>query len=438
MNVEVENVALLTKKVNIGLPKEIVQSKEEEIYGSLRDTVAVPGFRKGKVPLTILKKRFSKDVEVEIIKALIPEYCEKAFKEQNLLPVETPKVENVDYKEGDSLKFTATCEVYPDITPEGYMDADIDAPVEEVTEENINETLKNLQSSYGELIVKEGENDATVEKNDQVIVNLDCSIDDKEVKGLFRKHEGYEIDAGSHKFVPAIEDDLIGKKKGDTLEHDVLIPEIYYNKEYAGKNIKIKTTVEEIKLKKLPELNDEFAKMISGEYESLADLKTAINKELSGNTEIKRRNKMKENLQRILVEKNSFDIPPSILKQATDRELFNDHIKLLQEGRDWDLMKRDPTVPGKEVEKKAKDEATYFILVNKIVEKEKITAEEEEFKKSLIQHGIKTGAKFENGMPRLSDADIQNVEFALLEDKLLSLIISKAKQGESENSEDKK
>src|SRR3990172_4984807 len=238
-----------TKRVfTIEVPSDVVSKGFSEAYDDLRRRVKVPGFRPGKAPLTLLERRYAKDVEADLIKRLVPDYYLKAVKESGVVPVDMPEIDHVDLRRDGPLKFTATVEVRPKIGQVVYEGIELKKEEIIITEKDIEERIEELRNFHARLEVA-GEGHA-VEAGDYVQVDYTGFRDGKPVKGVERKGVVFQIGLSA---IPNIDKGLIGARKGEEREIE--------NSEH---NLLLKIKVAEIKKKALPEINNDFAKVVGG------------------------------------------------------------------------------------------------------------------------------------------------------------------------------
>jgi trigger factor len=369
MKVQVEEITPVKKSLKIEIPQEVVSSEFEVAYSDLKKKAKVPGFRPGKAPLSLLEKKFGPSIEEDIVRKLVPEYYQKAIKEAGLSPVEFPSIEKIELKKGAPLLFTATVEIKPTIQLSNYSGIPVPRKEIKVTDEEVEQTLKRLQDDQGRLEASPEER--AIESNDYAIIDFEGSIDGKPVDQ--GKAEGYTLQIGSNTFPSEFESSLLGKKKGDQMEIDVPYPADYPNKEIAGKSVRFKIHVKEIKNKVLPPLDDELAKDIG--LSSLEELRGKIKNTLLEQRTAQQEHDQKNLLMKKLVEMHSFDVPESMV----DRELHT-MIDRLQERVQQPL---DHESLHKEYESTAKERVKGTFLLNEIADAEKIEVSEQEIDEEI-------------------------------------------------------
>ncbi len=287
---EIEEVTPTTRKLTINVPADVIQSETDTIYSQLQATAKIPGFRAGKVPQSILEKKFSKNVETEIIEKIVPRFYMDAVKEAKLEPVSYPNVEDrIVIKPGEPLSFTVTVEIKPEIEDINYEGIVLKEKTAEVEDAEIDKAIESLRESKALYSATED----ALEENDMAIINSDAFIDG-EPKDEF-SHKEYPFVIGSEEMPKEFSTELKGKKKGDEVEIKIKFDEDMPNDTLKGKELLCKVTITDGKKKNLPPLDDEFAE--SAECKTMEELKKKIHdglkdrKDSQINLEYKRDNK---------------------------------------------------------------------------------------------------------------------------------------------------
>ena len=235
----------------------------------------VPGFRKGKVPMNVVKQYYGLGVLLEdAVNFAIEESYSEVLKENNIIPVDYPKVDVVQVEEGKDFIYTAEVTVYPEVELGEYKGLSVEKKTYEVTEEEVSKKLKEMQEKNARVETKE---EGTVENGNIAVIDFKGFVDGEAFQG--GEGHDYSLEIGSKTFIDNFEEQLVGAKVNDTVEVNVTFPENYGKEELNGKPAKFEVTIKEIKVKELPELDDEFAKEAS-EFETIADLKADVTKKL--------------------------------------------------------------------------------------------------------------------------------------------------------------
>jgi len=311
VKVEIKEPKSWQRIFEIEVPSQQLNDAIEDLYQEYGKKAKIPGFRPGKVPRTVLEARFGKGIEAEAIERLVPESYEKALLDNNLVPVNRAVISDMDITGDKTLKFKATFEILPSVTMKRYKGLPAVKRYREVTDEDVNREIEFLQNIYAEY--------STVErasaKGDRVI------IDFKPVSGVNdpekTKGENYTIDLGAAQVLPEFNDNLTGVKAGDIKEISVQYKDDYQAQELAGKTVVFRVTVKEVKQKKLPELNDEFAKKVS-EYQAMTELKEKIKSGMTARAEAEAMEGVRIQAVNALIDENPVELPESLVKEQTE------------------------------------------------------------------------------------------------------------------------
>jgi trigger factor len=274
MKVTVEDVGSLKKKMNVEVPEDLVTKEINTIYADLGKKAKIKGFRPGKVPRNILERYFKDHVKTEAVQKLIQDFYPQALSEVSLHPVSQPVIDPGELEKEKPFLFSAAFEVKPDIKVEGYIGVNVEAKREEVTEEEVEARLKGLQDLHSQL--KTIADARPIRNGDFTIIDYEAKIDGKPVEG--GKAIDYTVEVGSGRFIPALEERLVGLNPEEEKEIEVTFPEDYGYKKWAGKAVSFHVKIKEVKEKILPPLDDEFAKDL-GDFSSLEELRAKLREE---------------------------------------------------------------------------------------------------------------------------------------------------------------
>ncbi|MDO9125176.1 MAG: trigger factor, partial [Deltaproteobacteria bacterium] len=312
MNVTVEEISSINKKINIEIPLEQVTKEVESFYQQVGKQAKIKGFRPGKIPRGILERHFKDYVKSEVIQKLIQETYTAALSEKDLHPVSPPVIDPGELESGKPFQYSATVEVKPEIKIEGYIGLNIEGKKESAKEEEVEERLKGLQNLHAQL--KTVPELRPVQSGDHVIIDYEARMDNKPLEE--GKAVDFTVEVGGGRFIPALEEKMIGLKPEEEREIEVPFPEDYGYKKWAGKTVSFFVKVKEIKEKVLPSLDDEFAKDL-GDYASLEDLKAKLKEEIEKEKELMLDRQLKDQMIEQLIQANSFEVPESmVVEQA--------------------------------------------------------------------------------------------------------------------------
>lgn len=266
------NKGTLTFEVSV----EEFDTALDQAFKKVSKDIQVPGFRKGKIPRMIFEQRFGvESLYQDAVDIVLPGAYTKAIEETDIFPINQPDVDIEQIEKGKVLVFTAEVEVKPEVTLGEYKGLEVEEEKIEVTDEEVEQELTQLQENHAELVVKE---EGEVEDGDTAVIDFEGFTDGVAFEG--GKGENHSLEIGSGQFIPGFEEKLVGKKSGEETEIDITFPEEYHSEDLAGKDATFKVTIHEIKTKELPELDDEFAKDVDDEVETLDALKAKKKEEL--------------------------------------------------------------------------------------------------------------------------------------------------------------
>ncbi|APB30905.1 MULTISPECIES: trigger factor [Vagococcus] len=259
---------------------EHIEKGLKAAFDRVKKDLNVPGFRKGKVPRQMFNQMYGEEALYEdALNFVLPELYEAAIEEAGIEPVAQPKINVESMEKGQPWVITAEVVVKPEVKLGDYKNLTVPKQDRSVTDEEVEENLAQKQQSQAELVIKE----AAAENGDTVVIDFEGFKDDVAFEG--GKGENYSLELGSNSFIPGFEEQLVGTKAGDEVEVKVTFPEEYQAEDLAGQEAVFKVTVHEVKAKELPELDDEFAKDVDDEVETLAELKEKIKAELVASKE---------------------------------------------------------------------------------------------------------------------------------------------------------
>lgn len=312
-------------KLTFEIEQEKVKEGLDRAFVKVRKTLNVPGFRKGKVPRQIFNQRFGEEaLYQDALDILLPEVYSQAIDEAGIDPVDTPQVNIESMEKGETWVLTAEVTVKPEVKLGDYKGLEVEKRETELTTEELEAELKQLQERQAELVVKE---DAPAENGDTVILDFEGFKDGVAFEG--GQAENHSLELGSGQFIPGFEEKLVGLKAGDEADIELTFPEEYHAEDLAGQPVVFKVKLHEIKTKEVPALDDELAKDIDEEVETLDELKEKISKRLQEAKEDSVAQAKQEEVIAKAVENAEVDIPHAMVHHEADH-LMNHFAQDLQ------------------------------------------------------------------------------------------------------------
>ena len=382
MSLQVEKLEKNMAKLTIEVPAEEFDAAIKNAYNKNKNKFSIPGFRKGKAPLAMLEKMygagiFYEDAANEVIDASYPKAAEESKEEI----VSTPEIKVTQIEKGKAFIYEATVALKPEVTLGEYKGVEVKKAEAVVTDEDVENELTAARKKNGRLIDVE---DGAIEDGDNTIIDFTGYIDDKTFDG--GAGTDYPLVIGSHSFIEGFEDQLIGKKKGETCDVNVTFPAEYHADELAGKPAKFVVTIKEVKRNELPELNDEFASEVS-DFDTLDEYKADIRKKLQEKKEQDAKVENENNVIEKVVENAQMELPqPMVDTQA--REMVENYARRLQsQGLNLnDYMKYTGMTPEKLMEQmrpEAEKRIKTRLVLEKVVEVENVEVSDEKLDEQI-------------------------------------------------------
>ncbi|HXM92326.1 MAG TPA: trigger factor, partial [Candidatus Dormibacteraeota bacterium] len=357
--------ATCRRELDLEIPADEVSKAMERVAKEFAKVARVPGFRPGKAPITLIRRRFADDIKGEVLQSLVPERVEKAVSEQKLTPVSQPKVEQLDFNDGQPLKFRAVFEVLPEFELGNYKDLQLEMPVMDVVDEDVTKTLEDMRERAAAFAPAEGR---AVQDGDYVQLKLTGT---PEGEGEPLQADSVLCHIGAEETMAPFNENLRGVNIGDHKEFDVPYPADYPDAKLAGKTYHYSVDVLGIKTKKLPELNDDFAKDVS-DATTLDELNKKIREGLEHQRDHKQKDLLREKVLSEIVKLHDFPVPQSLVEHQMDVRLERVVRSLAQQGVDPRAVNIDWVSLRKRNEDRAKDDVKAELIVDRIATAENI------------------------------------------------------------------
>ena len=311
MNIELEEVDSCNKKLKLVIPRADYTQKIQNFYKKLAQDVKVPGFRKGKVPVSMLEKQYGAEVKREALNELINEYVSEAIKEKDLKSVSPPRLLEVEGEEGTDITVEASLEVLPEIEVQDYSGVEVEVKIPKITDEDVEKVIENHQKR---LAKNEQVTDRPSQDLDYLKIDFEGSLNGKPFQGGEAKD--YVIQVGTKQLIEGLETALLGMKVGEQKTTQIMIPESYMNKDIAGKEVDFNITLKGIQIKVPPEVNDDFAKEVDpdNKYENVADMRSKIRNDLEEHEKTQAYKGSLMQLAEKIAENNPFNLPEGLIK----------------------------------------------------------------------------------------------------------------------------
>lgn len=380
--VKLEKIDGSKVELEIEVEEEKLADALNKAYKKVVKNVSLHGFRKGKVPRPILESRFGPEILYEdALEILVPDAYDKAVKETGIEPLDTPQIDLIQMEKGKPVIFKALVEVKPEVKLGEYRGVAATKELREVTEADVEKRLSQLQEQHATLHVVE---DGTLSKGDLAIIDFTGYTDGEPFDG--GTAEGYSLEVGSGTFIGGFEEQLVGMKPGEEKDVEVTFPEDYQEESLAGKPAVFKVKLNEIKRKKLPELNDDFAREIS-EFDTLTELKTDILNKLKEQEEQRAKTLLENKIVEQVAAAAEVELPNVLVEREIDRQLNEMEHYLRMQGLTLDKFLEVAQKSLSDLREQYRDEAEQRVKANlvldAIIEKEGIVATDEEIEERI-------------------------------------------------------
>jgi len=327
MEVTVEQVSPLTRKLKIVVPEAEVAKEMEAAYRKLKGEVQLKGYRRGKVPRTILEKSFGDRIKQEVGEKLVQASYFDAVEKEKLDPVVHPEIRSHDFVADGTFRYEAEVDVRPGVELKQYKGVEIEKPEIVVAEAEIDRELERMRLSMAPLRTVE---DRTIQKQDLVVVDFQGYYHGEPVKQA--RGEDLSVDVGSGRQGKEFEEQLVGLRKGEEASRTVDFPEGHSNPILAGKSIEFRFVIKDVKERLLPELNDEFARDVDGQFKSLDDLRSFVRGRIERAKGAELDGELSDRLMRRLIEENEFEVPERLVKYEIQEYLKEMEANLQRSG----------------------------------------------------------------------------------------------------------
>jgi len=409
-----------TKELVLDIPAEEVSKAFGEVVRNYKRYAKIPGFRAGKVPDTVVKRRYAAEIRKDVIDGLLPERFNKAVAELGVSPVGQPQVTELTVDEGQPLHVKAVFEFIPAFALDGYQDVTVDKPSAEISEEEFEKEMAQLRESRA--TVEPVEEDRPLVDGDWAQISYSGQVDG-EPEAAPVAGEDSLVEIGGKDTVEAFSTVLRGAKAGQELKAEVIYPADYAEPKLAGKTVAYDVTVQGIKKRTLPEMNDEFAKEL-GNYESFAELENRVREHMSNRKRRSVEGETKDRLAAALIEKYAFPVPESLVQEQIDARLDRGLRALAAQGMQTEQMRKLDFGRLRAAQRDAAvAEVKASILLDRIAQAEQITLSEEELDRELQMAALQSREPIETLRARLTeDGGLARIREQLRREKTASLL----------------
>ncbi|MCP4755171.1 MAG: trigger factor [Proteobacteria bacterium] len=412
LDITIENLGNLKRKITVTVPQDKVKEAYDKCYLSLKDKVNINGFRKGKLPQSFLEKRFKKVMKNEALETLVPEYYEKAIKQEDLKPAVQPSFDDLEIDKKEPLVFSAAFEVLPEIEAPDYSVYSLEKKEVVYTDEEVAEQRQRHLDNAATFEPKDG----TADEGDQVVMDFEGKVDDESIA----ESQDQTYTLGSKQFLPEFETALEGMGKDEEKNFELTFPTDYNEEKLQNKTAGFWVKVKEIKQKQETELNEEFFNRYGEQVKSKEEFETFVENEVKFRKEQEIGNENRTQVKEKLAEILDFDVPEQILEEELG-------VRLNQAKQ----TKANEDVPQEELEENAKKDAVkdlrFSLFVQKMLEAEEIKTDEQQVYQRFQMNCMMMGIRPEELMQQEYGRQIYQQTYGMVtEESVLDFIINKA------------
>ena len=379
------------REIELEIPAENVQKAEEKVARDIARVARVPGFRPGKAPVTLIRRRFAEDIRGEVMQSLVPEYLEKALDEKKLVPVTRPEVDKVEFKEGEPLKFRATFEVLPEFELGDYKNLEVQVEAAEVGDAQVDKTIDEIRDRMATFVPIEGR---AAQDQEYALVKL---IGTPVGGGEPVQADGVLCHIGGEETLEAFTEHLRGASVGETKRFRAEYPKDYPDPKLAGKTYDYTVEVQGLKEKKLPEVNDELAKDVAAQSQAfsgvttLEELRQKIRTDLDAAKDEQQQAQAHEKILELLVQRHDFPVPEAMVDNQMDIRLERVVRSLAAQGVDPRAVNVDWVSLRKRQRERALSDVKAELLLDRIATAENIDATDEDVDKEIAKLAERSG-----------------------------------------------
>lgn len=433
MSIKVEKTDKTNEvKLTFTVEAEKFDEGMKKVYAKTAKYFSIPGFRKGKAPMSLIEKTYGSSIFYEdTFNEIVPEIYENELKANNIDAVNRPEIEITQMEKGKDLIFTAVVQTKPEVKLGKYKGIELEKNDVSVMAADVKKELDRMAEKNSRLVTVE---DRAVKNKDIAVIDFEGFVDGVAFEG--GKAEKHELEIGSKTFIPGFEDQVIGMKINEEKDINVKFPEEYFSKELAGKDATFKVKLHEIKVKELPTIDDEFAKDVS-EFDTLKELKASIKEKLVEEKKNQAKYQLEEAAIKTVSDNTTIDIPSGMIENEIDNILKEIDGRLAYQGLNLEqylkMLNKSEDDMRKEYESQAAESVKTRLVLEAIVKAEKIEATDAEIEEKIKEMAANYGKKEED---LLNNENLKDyLKNNITTEKAIQFIVDNAKISEAKKSE---
>ena len=421
--VKIEDISTVKKKLSFDIPWADVKNELDSVYRKVGKKAKVRGFRPGRIPRGILEAHYREEAEEETISNLVNRYYWETLQEKVIPAVMQPEIEQKGIEAEKNFTFSATVEVEPAVEPRDYVGLELEKEEPVVTGEDLEARMREIRQMFATM--EEVSEDRGIIAGDFVTLDFAGALAGKPLKEL--KSENYLLEIGSKTFVPGFEEQVIGMKKGDTKSVAVQFPKNYHTAHLAGKDVEFAVMIKGIRIKKIPEIDEQFIKNFE-KYESLEALRDDVRKNLEEEKKRKIAVAFQKQISDRLLEKNAFEVPESFVERQIYYMMSDTQRRMVSGGMDPKKAAEFSFKLHDQFREEAAKIVKTVLLLKGIAGKEGLTAGDDEVENKIREIAAQRAQDYEILKKSLDKDDlIDNIRSEILNRKTYEFLEAKAK-----------
>jgi len=420
MNIKIKEIEGSRRIFEVEIPADVIFGKLEEVYSEIQKEAEVPGFRAGKAPRYLIETHYKDKAHEEVKRRLISDHIIKAVKDSGIAMIGAPQVSDIIFETGKPLKFKAEVNVRPEVKLKSYKGLKVKKDTVQVSTEDVDKVIEELRDRSAQLKDVEGR---SAKEGDWCLCDVEISVEGNPGE----KNEGVWFPLNPKSTKPEFLSQLTGANSGDTKTVKTVLPANYHKKEQAGKEAVFIVTVNQIKERLLPEVDDEFAKDLGG-FKSLLELRGNIREELTASKEQEIKFKMEEDLLGQVIRSTNFEAPAIMVDSEMDRLLKEMHSRLQHLGYKQEDIEKQASALKEKIKEEAVKRVKGFFILEKVAEAEGIAPSEEELNKRIELLAARSKRAVEELRSHLIEKDLmEDIKAEMAQDKALEFLVANAK-----------
>ena len=421
MKVQVEQLSNVERKLSIEVPWDTIKEELDLAYKGLSKRARVKGFRAGKVPRKVLEKLYKGTVEQEVVSRLVDESFRKAVEENDLVPINNPKMDEFPKLQSDApLTFEATVEVKPEISVDNFEGLEVVRKIRTVEDKEVDAELEQLRQKA--VVIEAITDRNTAEEGDMAVVDFFGTVDGEDFKG--GKGINYTIELGGGQMIPGFEDELNGMSIGDQKKFQLAFPEGEGPDEVKGKTVDWTVDLKELKRKILPDLDDDFAQDL-GEYDTLEELKENLRENLATREDARSRRQLRDQVMAKLVEANPVEVPALMIDRQLDY-MLQDALRMAQQTNDPSIQEAIDKLRG-EARPQAEQQVAGMLLLEAVAKQAEIEASDADIEGRIAELAREHRMPTKQLKKQLVENDqVEALRYNLTQDKALDHVLDQA------------